>query len=310
MRNLTVFILSAFMTFVLGINILSSKGQEFYMPIAPSVTVNISISPAQPTTKDIITFKVIASGARGKGIGRIYIEVNNRKVKGCLSSPCVYRGGPYPEGLLSYVVTVYDRGGFFGGDAPPWISEHKIEVRKPASLPKKEGGVTHLIPLAEHPNTQWSNGMIALSFPGDDGDYSGFANNRYSSFLENGRVYREVLLTHPDWRNNLGLIVGIFKIENLAENAIFKAEVGFLKEAYQSDGVEFRVFVNKDLTYYATKQCFYDGHLDELSFNLAKYAGQNVELVLQVKGLRTSTQDWAVWVDPRIEWKESTSPSP
>ena len=30
--------------------------------------------------------------------------------------------------------------------------------------------------------------------------------------------------------------------------------------------------------------------------------GQDVEIVLQVNVLRTSTQDWAVWVDPRIEW--------
>jgi len=305
MRNLTVLILSAFMTFVLGIKILSSHVTTSQFEKKPYV--QISSSPANPTTKDMITFTVIAYGTSEPGIGRIIIEVNNRKVKVCLMSPCVYRGGPYPEGLLSYGVTVYDRGWSPFSSDRPWISQHKLEVKNPASLHKKEGGVIHLIPLAENPNTQWANGMIALTFPGYDGDYNGFANYRHNSVLEDERVYQKVLLTHPpDWRKD-GMIVGIFKIENLAENAIFKAKVGFLEESVQSDVKEFRVFVNKDPTYYAAKQCFYDGHLDDLSLNLDKYAGQNVELVLQVlvlpvNVLRTSTQDWVVWVDPRIEW--------
>ena len=87
-----------------------------------------------------------------------------------------------------------------------------------------------------------------------------------------------------------------------AENAIFKAKVGFLEKSVQSDGVEFRVFINREPSFYAARRCHYDGHLDDLSLNLDRYAGQNVEIVLQVNVLRTSTQDWAVWVDPRIEW--------
>jgi len=269
-------------------------------------TVKISISPANPTTKDRITFKVIAYGNRGPGIGRIIIVVNDRKVKGSFMSPCVYRGGPYPEGLLRYGVTVYEEGQGPFSSNEPWTSHRKVYIKKPASLHKEEEGlsrrVIHLIPLAENKNTQWLNGTIALTFPGEDGDYSGFANYRYDSFLEDERVYQKVLLTHPAWRNEFGLIVGIFKIENLAENAIFKAEVGFLKESVQSDGVEFRVFINREPSFYAARRCHYDGHLDDLSLNLDKYAGQNVEIVLLVNVLRTSTQDWAVWVDPRIEW--------
>jgi hypothetical protein len=309
MRNLTKLILLAFMTVALGIKILSSQELKYYINEIPYV--KISISPANPTTKDRITFTVIAYGTRGPGIGRIVIVVNNRKVKVCSMSPCVYRGGPYPEGLLSYGVTVSDEGlGSFSSNEP-MTSHRKIYIKKPTSLKKKNEGlssrVIHLIPLAEYKNTRWMNGMIPLPFPGEDGDYSGFACYRYNSYLEDERVYQKVLLTHPDFLNRPGMIVGIFKIENLAENAIFKAKIGFLEESFQSEVVEFRVFVNKDPTYYAAKQCFYDGHLDDLSLNLDKYAGQNVELVLQVKTLhvnvlRASNQDGSVWVDPRIEW--------
>ncbi|NIM91666.1 MAG: hypothetical protein GTO17_12050 [Candidatus Aminicenantes bacterium] len=308
MRNLTILILSAFMTFVLGIKILSSQVTKFQMWQKPYI--KISISPTVPTTQDMITFNVFAHGLKGPGIERITIKVNDRKVKVCLMSPCVYTGGPYPEGLLSYSVTVLDVGWHEYSSYGPWIIQRKLYIKNPASLPKREEGlsrrVIHLIPLAENEETRWGNGIVPLPFPGEDDDLSGFAKYRYNAVLEDDRVYQKVLLMHPpDWHKD-GMIVGIFKIENLPENAIFKAKVGFLEESVQGDVKGFRVFVNEDPTYYAAKQCFYDGHLDELSLNLDKYAGQNVELVLQVLVLpvifRTSIQDGSVWVDPRIEW--------
>jgi hypothetical protein len=282
MRKLKKLILLLFMTFILGINILPSQEPKYLLR------------------------EMTAFGNGGPGIERIVIVVNDRKVKVCSMSPCVYRGGPYPEGLLSYGVTVYEKGQGLFSSNEPWTTHRKVDVKKTVSLHKKEEKlsrrVINLIPLAENKNSQWLNSTIALPFPGEDGDYSGFASYRYNSFLEDERVYHKVLLTYPEWRNEYGLIVGIFKIENLAENAILKAKVGFLEESVQSDGVEFRVFVNREPSFYAAKRCYYDGHLDDLTFDLDKYAGQNVEIVLQVKTLRTSTQDWAVWVDPRIEW--------
>jgi hypothetical protein len=304
MRNLTTLILFAFLFFVQGITILASQEPTYRLREMPNVKV--SISPLNPTTQDRITFTVTAFGNRGPGIGRIVIVVNNRKVKVSSMSPCVYTGGPYPEGLLSYAVTVHEIGQGPFSSNEPWTSHRKVDIKKTIFLHKKEEGLSkraiRLIPLAGDKASQWLNGTIALPFPGEDGDYSGFANYRYDSLLEDERVYQKVLLTHPEWRDELGLIVGIFKIKNLAENAIFKAKVGFLEESVHSDGVEFRVFIYKDPTYHAAKQCFYEGHLDDIAFNLDRYAGQDVEIVLQVSVLRTSTQDWAVWVDPRIEW--------
>lgn len=304
MRNLTKLFLLSFLTFVLGTKILSSQEPEYPMREMPNVRV--SVSPVCPTTKDRITFTVTAYGNRGPSIERIVIVVNNRKVKVCSMSPCVYRGGPYREGLLSYEVMVYEKGAGLFSSNEPWISHRVIEVTKLASLKKKNEElsrrVIHLMPLAENKNTQWLNGTIALSFPGKDGDYSGFASYRYNSFLEDMKVYPKVLLTYPEWRNEFGQIVGIFAIENLADNTIFKAKVGFLEGSIQSDGVEFRVYVNREPSFYVARRCYYDGHLDDFIFDLHRYAGQNIEIVLQVSVLRTSTQDWAVWVDPRLEW--------
>jgi len=302
MRNLRK---SAFLFLtVLSLVTKISSQQEPLILKVQKLTVKISISLAVPTTKDMITFTVNAQDNSGTGLKRISILVNKREVEVCLMSSCVYAGGPYPEGPLDYGAMVYDHT-----ENQPWAGSRSIYAKKATrlapqrkrivGLPEK---IIELIPFAEDENTQWTNGTIALNFPGEESDYSGFACYRYDSLLEDDKVYSKVLLTHPDWRPEFGLIVGIFKIKNLPEKATFKTKAGFLKEAKKSDGAEFRVFVNSNPSFYAAKQCYYDGHLDDLVLNLEGYSGQNIEIVFQVNVMNTSTQDLAVWVDPRIEW--------
>ncbi len=264
----------------------------------------ITISPAEPTTKDIITFTVVAQDNSMTGLKRVVIIINDKEVKACLGSPCVYRGGPYPEGFLSYGAKAYDHT-----DNEPWTDFRKVYVKQAIRRTSYKGknetipeSVIHLMPLAENINTRWANGYVFLTFPGEEGDVRGFAGYRYDCLLEDDVVYSEVLLTLPEQRYFYGFIVGIFKIEHLPEKATFKAKIGFLKEANHTDGAVFKVFVNDDPSFYLEKHCYYDGHLDDLTFSMDRYAGQDVEIVLQVRVLNASTQALAVWVDPRIEW--------
>ena len=301
MRNLMKLAL-LFLTFLsLGIKI-SSQQQPLLLKVGKP-TAKLSISPAEPMNNDMITFIVNAQDNSGTGLKEIIILVNGREEKICLMSPCVFVGGPYPEGFLKYGAKVYDNT-----DNEPWTGFRSVYVKNASRLepPRKRaaglpGTIIDLIPLAENENTQWANGYVALSFPGEEDDFRGFACYQYDSLLEDDQVYPKVLLTHPEVRNEFGLIVGIFKIENLPEKATFKVKVGFLKRANQTDGAEFRVFVKKDPSLYVAERCYYDGCLDDLALYLGRYAGQEVEIVLQVHVLYTSTQDLAVWVDPRIE---------
>jgi hypothetical protein len=96
--------------------------------------------------------------------------------------------------------------------------------------------------------------------------------------------------------------LGIFKINNLHEQAIFRTNIGFLKGANSSAGVQFKVYVRRDPSFYAAKNDYHDGNLDDLALDLSRYAGQDIELVMQAHVLNNSAQDWAVWVEPRIEW--------
>lgn len=259
-------------------------------------TVKISISPAAPTTEDMITFTVEAQDNSGTGIKRIVLLVNDREVKVCLIPPCVFVGGPYPEGPLKYGTKVYDHT-----DNEPGSDYRTVNVIKASRSRGRSERVIYLIPLAEKANTKWANGYANLPFPGEETDFRGFACFRYDALLEDNKVYAKVLLTQPQLRDEFGLIVGIFKIENLPEKATFKTKIGFLKEANQTDGAEFKVFVNKDPSFFAARRCYYDGHSDDLALDLGRYAGQTIELVLQVHVLYKSAQVLAIWIDPRIE---------
>lgn len=260
-------------------------------------TVKISISPAEPTTKDMITFTVNAQDNSMTGLKRIIILVNDREAKVCLMSPCIFFGGPYPEGLLKYGAKVFDHT-----NNEPWTGYRTISVKRPSNsveLPKR---IISLLSLAENVNTRWANGYVELPFPGEEDDLGSFTCFRFDALLEDDKVYSKVILTHPDSRDDIGLIVGIFKIENLPEKATFKTSIGFLKAANQTDGAEFKVFVNEDPSFYTNERCYFDGRLDDLALDLGRYSGQDVDIVLQVRALNTSAPNLAVWVDPRIEW--------
>jgi len=186
----------------------------------------------------------------------------------------------------------------------PWseVSEIQVQAAKPKVMgqPRK---VIDLLPLAAAQTTEWTNGNVSLPFPGEETDERGFARLLEHVELEDGKVYEKVLETHPEWRNEHGLIVGIFRIKNFPAKALFEAEVGFRKGADQTDGVRVKVYAKKDPSYSATTWCYYDGKLDPIGISLDEYAGEDVELVLEAHVFQTSAQDWAVWVAPRIVWE-------
>ncbi len=182
------------------------------------------------------------------------------------------------------------------------VPETQVQSAKPkvSSQPLK---IIDLLPLSGAKTTQWTNGNISLPFPGEETDEKGVARLLENVELEDGQVYEKVLQTHPEWRNEHGLIVGIFKISKIPPRALFLADVGFLNGATQTDGVRFKVYVKKDPSYSATTWAYFDGKLDPIGISLDEYAGKEIELVLETHVFHTSAQDWAVWVAPRIEWE-------
>ncbi len=152
------------------------------------------------------------------------------------------------------------------------------------------------------------NGSM-LPFNGSPGDARGFVIDSRSK-LEDGSTKR-VLRMHPKWVDN-GTIKGWLPWARLPDDAVFEAEVGFLDGAQGTDGVSFQVWAHRvhdgRVTWTRVGRLTkpYTGRLSRIRADLGFLSGQNVRLELRVDAGRSSGQDWAAWVAPRVV--SSTTP--
>jgi hypothetical protein len=150
----------------------------------------------------------------------------------------------------------------------------------------------------------------ALSFPGGTGDSSGFAVWQYNATLEDGsQPDHRILETHPTWTDG-GQIQGAYDLRYPLDISIqagdrFVGRVGFLYGAGAGD-VTFRLrFYDGDpdsptLTL-AWLDDTYDGVVRDWVVPLDEIVGSSGTFYLVVEAGETSAQDWAVWVEARIE---------
>lgn len=178
-----------------------------------------------------------------------------------------------------------------------------------------------LLDLAEDAN--WESGRLAgahsmanshdLPFPGDDDDDRGFVRVD-SVTMEDGKNAR-ALRTHPKWVEN-GTIKGWFPRRELPDDAVFHAEYGFLKGAEHTNGAEFQVWAHyrqngeKKLVRIARQSKGYTGSRRFFDADLTHLSGKRVGIELRVDTEGPSTQDWAAWVNPRVESDSSTGSMP
>ena len=141
-----------------------------------------------------------------------------------------------------------------------------------------------------------------LGFGGPDTDEYGFAMWRDNFELEDSSRPARVIEMHPPWRAD-SRISGEFILPGpVGATAHFKAVVGFLAGA-GAGSVTFNVqFLSPDgsvLGEYNVSDS-YDGALRGIDLNLAGCAAAD-RIRLSVYAGASAAQDWAVWLDPRIE---------
>jgi hypothetical protein len=87
----------------------------------------------------------------------------------------------------------------------------------------------------------------------------------------------------------------------LAPGVHFKTVVGFLQGAGASDGATFTVQVYENGRYQRVfRRTFRPDRYVNVDVDLSRWAGKKINLILRVDSGATSTQDWAVWVKPRL----------
>ena len=158
-----------------------------------------------------------------------------------------------------------------------------------------------------------SNGSLTnvtkLPWMGSENSNTGFVIN--STAIMEDKVSYNALRTHPMWCN-YGMIKGVMPI-TISGNGIFKAKVGFLNGAVNSDGVTFLVNVYFNMNgiqtckNVLTQAKRYSGALQDVSADLSQWNNQAIQLELRVDAGPSSGQDWAAWINPVIEIQQPVS---
>ncbi len=161
-------------------------------------------------------------------------------------------------------------------------------------------GLTTYDFYAEGGKASWRSGVGTLPFPGQANDNRGFVRQVAKGSLHTGNAAIEMLQTHPQWTKG-GWIAGLYPNIVPASQVRFKSVVGFLKGAGASDGATFTVQVYENGRYYRVfRETVTPDRYVNVDVDLSRWAGKKISLILRVDAGATSTQDWAVWVKPRL----------
>jgi hypothetical protein len=163
-------------------------------------------------------------------------------------------------------------------------------------------GPTVVYDFTEHMcDATWTSGAGALPCPGGTGDGEGFVRAVGGMELEDGSTWPKALETHPQWIDD-GWIQGKYHLPSpIQEGDRFVAKVGFLKDA-TAGNVKFMVTAgtNGGGTV-GTKVKPYNNSIEDVSFEFSSLFAGASYVSLRVLANGSSSQDWAVWVKPRIE---------
>jgi hypothetical protein len=147
----------------------------------------------------------------------------------------------------------------------------------------------------------WRSAAGKLPFPGAASDSRGFVRQINRGYLNPHTAAIKMLETHPQWTSG-GWIAGLYPSVLLGKNIRFRAVAGFLKGADHSDGATFMVQVYENGRYHRVlRRTVSPKRYVELEGDLSPWAGKKVQIILRVNSGRSSGQDWAVWVKPRLE---------
>ncbi len=150
----------------------------------------------------------------------------------------------------------------------------------------------------------WKNSDGAvLTYPGRSNDKRGFVRKFATGHLSTGNAASNMLETHPQPKKK-GRIEGRFPALLLGKNVYFQSTAAFLKGANASDNAVFSVYVFNDNRYTKLiRQRVKPSGYARLEGDLSPWAGKKVQLIMRVSSGPSTSQNWAVWVAPRLVQK-------
>ena len=138
--------------------------------------------------------------------------------------------------------------------------------------------------------------------PSEEDFEQGFVQSVDNPQLEDGRTYAEpAILTYPD-QDEGGYIVGRYPPMTIEEGDHFRATIGCQYDAEDC-------YVNYTLRILRSGEGYdqlgmwledYEGFYAPIDVDLSDYAGEEVEIVLSAISADDTSENYALWLDPRI----------
>ena len=148
----------------------------------------------------------------------------------------------------------------------------------------------------------WSSGAGALTFPGTDGNASGFAIKLDKPKLESGiESALAGLLLAPNNVNN-GYVQGMYPAFRVQNGDRFQATIGCEYGAttcYVAYRLDYQIGAGAVKTFWTFREK-YEGWTYNVNLNLSSLAGQDVKFILVTSAYGSPTGDRSLWVNPII----------
>jgi uncharacterized protein YraI len=152
-------------------------------------------------------------------------------------------------------------------------------------------------------SAEWSNEIDdLLPFNGSDSDSKGFVILRENVTLEDGSVVGRALETHPRWVTDGG-IKGEYAVNvTIQDGDVFRTQIGFIQGAGGGNAKWVLSYMDGGIPVdLASKTKAMNNHLTPFNVDLSALSGRTVHFVLSVWANGSAGQDWAIWLNPRIE---------
>ena len=155
--------------------------------------------------------------------------------------------------------------------------------------------------IAKGSNATWRNATTQLPWGDPDDDSPGVAVNVANVKMEDGVTYPSLLATYPQKITD-GMILGLYPAYTIQTNDHLRTKIG-LRYNCGNGSVKFQLRYIEGVSEVTVgewiENC--DGMLSSLDVNLSALVGHTVQFELVVFANGTWSNDYALWVSPRIE---------